>query len=415
MKKNNKNIINPCSGYFLLWTIYLMQGTLYPTGSVLSQILILAILLISLCHAYLLLNKRHIPIFFNGLNLLVLMYTVYGIVLFFTDGWYVQIPGKSGVQTFNYLKSYYMSLLPIYSCFYYTKRGYLKLQTLQLWAIIFIGVAISQYFSNQREMLAKLIEEGSRREDITNNIGYVMASLIPIALVFNKRIIFQYVYIGICAAFVFMAMKRGAILISMIGIWMFVWHSLRKSIGYKKFISLFIIGIAFAYLYDLVIHLIEDSDYFNARIERTLAGDTSGRDELFSGLINYYINESSIFNLLIGYGARGTDKIIGNGAHNDWIETLVCHGILGTILFFFFLFAFFLSSYNKKYSIESLFILHIIFVMYIVKTFFSMSIGDMTIYVDTMLGFALADGFSSKRELILKSIRKKRKNKNIVS
>lgn len=390
-----KYISNPCSGYFILWTIYRLQGTLYATGSILSQALISIIILISLYHAFLLLNKRNIPLYFKGLSLLLFMYTVYGFFLFITDGWTTQ--GKVLTPlSMNYLKTYYISLLPIYSCYYYSLKGYLNEKMFRWWILIFIFIATTDYYENQRNVLEAMISGDVER--IVNNIGYIFLSLIPCMLLFKKRPLIGYIGIAYCLYFIITGMKRGAIILAVIAVMLFVWFTMKRAKGVQKIGMTLVVGVFLALFSFFITDRMAENDFFMSRVEKTLEGYSSGRDEIYATFWNHFTEESSPITIFFGLGANGTIKIASNYAHNDWLEIITNQGILGIILFFLYWYYFYRTLRFKKYSKDSQNALFMIFTLYFIKTMFSMSIGDMSIYVNSMLGYALADGF--KRDKI---------------
>lgn len=390
-----KYISNPCSGYFALWMVYLMQGTLYASGSLLSQILLFAILLISLWHAFLMLTRKHAPIYFKGLNLLVLIFTIYGILLFFTDGWITQGITKQPLSL-NYLKSYYISLLPIYSCYYYTLKGYLNEKIYKWWILIFFIVATAEYYRNEREIIEKMLNGDV--ENIVNNIGYIFLSLIPCMLLFRKNPLIGYSGIAYSMYFIIIGMKRGAIILAVIAVMLFVWFTMKRAKGVQKIGITLVVGVFLALFSFFITDRMTENDFFMSRVERTLEGYSSGRDEIYTTLWNNFLEDSNPITVFLGLGANGTLKIAKNYAHNDWLEIITNQGILGIILFFLYWYYFYRTLRYKKYDLDSRNALFMIFTLYFIKTMFSMSIGDMTIYVNSMLGYALADGF--KRDKI---------------
>lgn len=66
--------------------------------------------------------------------MLMLLFTVYGfiLVLMGPSTLYYPISGIS-MPAYNYIKSIYLSLLPIYPFYYYTKKGYLTAEHLRIW------------------------------------------------------------------------------------------------------------------------------------------------------------------------------------------------------------------------------------------------------------------------------------------
>jgi len=385
-------IKNPCVWYLGAWCLYYLQGTLYSVGSPLSRILVFSLIAVSLYHAVLLFSTPGKPLFFNGLNAIVIMYTFYGLLLLLTDG--LATHGtQMTVNSLDYLKSYYMTLLPIYSCYYYTRNGYLTKKIYSYFAVAFVVVGVFSFYRMQREMIEYFALNGENREEVINNSGYVLLSIIPALIVLYKRPILQYVCIGICLVFVLLSMKRGAILCAMVFLLAFIWHKMKNTKGSRKLAVIMIIGISLYLLVGLVEKELSTSDFFVARIEQTLEGNTSGREAMFASYFSYYINDAGIIHELVGHGANGTVKILGEYAHNDWLELLINQGLLGIIIFIFYLYGFWKATRRRSIHIESRFALTTIFLIFFIQTFFSGGITNSIIFSSSMMGFALADGF----------------------
>lgn len=385
---------NPCNVYFSLWCLYLLQGTLYASGSIISQALLAIIIIISFKHFVDSFKIKDKPIYFKGLTLLVLMYLVYGIFLFITDGLHTQ--ARYSPPTYYYLKGYMISILPIYTCYIYARKGYLNTKMFQGWVILFVLVAIAEYFRLEREALEAFLEN----REITNNMGYLFLALMPCMMIYEKRSILQYLGIGICVVFILMAMKRGAIIIGAVALALFMLYKLRSAKGYQKILVSVIVVLGMYLLARYVEKLMDNSDYFNRRIEQTLDGDSSNRDVIYSTLWRAYSEDANFCQLVFGRGADGTLKVHGVYAHHDWLETLTNQGLLGVVLFFVYWLNFLRTCRNDRFCRQSKFVLFLIFSIFGLKTLFSMSIGDMTIYVSSILGFALADGFGvCKKEI----------------
>ena len=390
----NKFLRNPCNLYFLLWCLNNLNGFLYPEGTILNKLFLLLILLISLKEFihYFQYERVSECRFFRGLNLLLLMYTVYGLLVFVTDGMTVYSKLRDPYSSISFIQGAWIIILPIYVCYLYTKRGYLTLELLQRWMVVFLLVGVSQYYTIQRQMLQSLIAQGINKSDINNGAGYILLSLIPGMLVFKKKLI-SYLGIGICVVFIIMSMKRGAIIIASLSLLLIIGRDLKKSKGKNKLIVFFLVILGLTCLLQFVNHMLETSDYFNARIEATLEGDSSNRDIIYKEIWNDFLYDSDPLQWLFGRGAMSTLKYFNIYAHNDWLEIIFCHGIIGIVIFINYWKRLFDTFKSRTLCEPSRFCLLLIFCIYLTKSFFSMSIIGMPIYSTAMLGFALADGF----------------------
>lgn len=113
--------INRCDFFLLAWVLYYLQGIVYTTGGAISSALLGINLIVSVNCTLKVMRWRNKPIYFRGLNMLMLLFTVYGfiLVLMGPSTLYYPISGIS-MPAYNYIKSIYLSLLPIYPFYYYT-------------------------------------------------------------------------------------------------------------------------------------------------------------------------------------------------------------------------------------------------------------------------------------------------------
>ena len=380
-----KYLKNPCNIYFFLWCIYFLQGTLYAAGSALSQIILIVLLIMSFLHV---LKVRYTQVtYFKGYYPLLLMFTFYGLWLFVTDG--VRTQGLySHPQSFIYIKLLYISLLPICSFFYYTRKGLLNQKIFSFWVVVLILVSIGDYFRLRREALEMMM---SNQEDIINNVGNSFASLIPCLLVFKKKL-FQYIGLAICFLFTMFAMKRGAILIAVVSICIYFFYNMKKMKGYRKIAFITTFGLLSLVLISYLQTTLFENDFFNERLSKTKEGDSSNRDVLYASFIDFYTNDATFLEQLVGKGANGTLKVSTNYAHNDWIEILINQGLLGIIVFLIYWGRFYVTVKEKDRLKQSRIILIMVLTITFLRTIFSMSIGDNPICLCAILGFALADG-----------------------
>ena len=136
--------------------------------------------------------------------------------------------------------------------------------------------------------------------------------------------------------------------------------------------------------------LLENSDYFNTRIEKTLEGDTSSRNELYGVFLNHYLRETNIWRFLFGNGADATIKISTNYAHNDWLEIAINNGAVMLVLYLIYWIVLFRTARKAKGNAVCFMMLNLYFIIYFLKSWFSMSYASIPIYASSALGYALA-------------------------
>ena len=406
MVKNK--IYNISNFYTLLWCIYYFLGATTTDGSLLGQISLFAVLSISLCCMFQCLANFKLPLFFKALHFLLIMFTIYGI--------YRLIPGteiflgKVAVPRHEYLKNILISLLPIYTYYYFTIKGYITEEWFRRWLWVFVGIAIYSFFCYSLKLFSTEIEIDEVSDfDFTNNTAYIFVSILPVLVFYRRYPYIQYLLFFLISTFILFALKRGAIIILLICLLFYFKKtklniSARTKFYYTFFVLLLvIIGIIGLYFF------INNNNYIIERYNETISGDSSGRDMLFSKLIAYFFGQVSIISdhanlltFLLGNGANATITIAGKNAHNDWLEILINQGLVGGLLFAYFWYVFFRTckiAYNSGKPDEIGLALIIIFIICITKTFFSMSINDMNIYITSVLGYCLCRMHKRSNEL----------------
>lgn len=101
------------------------------------------------------------PVYFKGLNMLIWLFTIYGIIYIAINPLSVKysIPGIS-VASYSYLKNIYLSMLPIYPFYYIARKGYLSAGRLRKWGFFFGASAVISYFKMRQEAVEILLEKG---------------------------------------------------------------------------------------------------------------------------------------------------------------------------------------------------------------------------------------------------------------
>lgn len=382
--------LNRCDWFIIAWVLYYLQGVLYPTGGAISTGLLGINLLVSIYCAIKIWKMPNNPPYIKGLNLLVLMFTIYGfaLILMSPSTIYYRMSGMS-MASYNYIKAIYLSILPIYAFYYFSLKGYLTAERLRWWAVVFCISCVVSYFIYMQQSMEALLERGSSREEITNNVGYLFLSLIPVWVLYRKKPLLQYTGLAFSMAFLLMGMKRGAIAIGGVVFIYLIWQIIRNTRGKQRAIvilltaTLAIVGVYF------VIDMMTSSDYFMQRLEDTKEGNSSGRDSLYSFFWTYFTEKADAIQYLFGRGANGTLEIYYNYAHNDWLEIAVNQGLLGIIVYAFYWKKLY-STWRKSTNIEAKTILALVGIIYFAQTLFSMSYGDMTYVSTSVLGYALA-------------------------
>ena len=376
-----------CHLYFSLWCLYWLQGFLFPSGGIVSQSLLAVLLVVSLS-SYVSANFHYIlPPVMKTLSIIVLLFIIYGVFsILYGKTFTILESDIHGVTAMGYLKNILISFLPVYFSFIATKNGILTEESLRFWTFIFLIVAIIGFYQSQANSIISL-----GRDEVTNNGAYSVLAILVLTPLFFRKPLIQYVILAICLYYVLIGMKRGALVCGSAALLWFLFNAYKTSKKTNHGIWVFLLAVLllFAAFYG-VSYMLESSDYFNVRLENTLEGKSGHRDEMYTLLLKHFFNETSPIRFLFGNGANATLNISMNYAHNDWLEMAINNGLVMVVLYLVYwgqmINTIRLSRANNMvYMIISLF-----FVIYFLKSFFSMSYGDIPTWASIAFGFALA-------------------------
>ena len=185
---------NPCNVYISLLVFYSMQGTMIPTGgTVFSQLILLVAMLMGLHYTLKTIALSNKPIFFTGLNILFMLFVVYGVVLLFSDNHYIIRHSGAEVSNSSFLKSIFLSIPNIYTFYYFSRKGFLTEQVLKKWIVLYILASVFIFIDYKITSIHTLLLEGNDVDEITNNMGYLFVALIPAVAVFKNNNIYNMV------------------------------------------------------------------------------------------------------------------------------------------------------------------------------------------------------------------------------
>lgn len=319
--------------------------------------------------------------FLKYLTLLTTIFIIYGVFLYIngTTGW------KEHREPSSFLLDYIPRILPIFAFYYFGIRGIINERWFRIFFILFFLDVLLLYLSQQRS----LIENSLNGEtDFVNNSGYMVASLLPLICFFDKSKIVQFVLAAVIIGFTIICFKRGAILCAGLSFIYFLYISLKTTKRRNKILIVILFVASLFVLSGFIENLMDSNDFFFNRVIETKEGKSSERDNIYGFFLNYFFSADNGFNFIWGNGAYGTTKIYGTEAHNDWLEVAIDFGIVGLILFMSFWLSIYKNiRYSKKYISTALFSAVVMCVIFIFsRTFFSMSIGDLSFVSASVLG-----------------------------
>ena len=343
-------------------------------------------------------NFQKEPAVVKALSIFYLSLAIYGTIAL-VEGKTLHTPTTPIVPT-NYIYKTSWSLLPIFAFYNFAKKGLLTKQFMLKWIYACVVVATISYYFGMLQSLAR--HEGE--EEATNNGGYIIVSLLPMSIFLKDRSKQQYLLLAGALLLTFLSMKRGAILVAGIAVTVYFWYLFRYSKKSRKiqvFVALMVAALGIFYVYD---RLSTTSEYFQERVDETMEGETSGRDFIQGFLIDYYMTQYTPTEQLVGRGGNATLDVLGQFAHNDWIELGINQGLLGMLLYLFFWIAFAKTILKRDVPPKVKTALAMLFEMYFLKTFFSMSYSEYTLYASMVLGFGIAvacDAGKAKKKYLL--------------
>lgn len=276
------------------------------------------------------------------------------------------------------------SFLPIYAYYVWTIKGVLTERRAKIWGVILFLEFYYAFFNSYRSLAWGV-------GTYTSGTAYLFTSLLPFVFLFKKRKVLSIVTLAILLLMILWGMKRGAIVIALIFTVYFIWTNIKKESSITSKIGISILVTAFLILgVRYVTRFYENNSYLQVRVDQTMEGGSSGRDEIASNIWEHYTMESNIWQLLFGFGADGSLKIGVNYAHNDWLEMLADTGLFGFVVYL----AFWLSLFNcwlkakqkHQYDIE---LLGLIVIM-LPRTMFSMFYSNLEASSSLILAFYLA-------------------------
>lgn len=391
---SNHSSLNTCDVYVLLGIFYYLQNIVYPPGIIAQAIQLIMILWGIWAAAKTIIEPRRMPLVLRAAMLLIIMYSLYGLAemvyprhILITEGYL-----NKEVHAYVYLQRALNSFLPFFVFYRFYNSGKLTRQRIVAYAFLLLGSTFIRYFYSIYAFIEEQMLNGGTRTEFTNNLGYSFLGLIPY-IFFMRRLLLRYILLGVLLVFIIACMKRGAILIGGVSAIWFLLSQIKQSrgVGRKTLSILFmcaIVGVATWYVMDML----ANSEYFVYRLNKTLEGNSSHRDVLYSSLSDEIINDTSLLHWLFGRGANSTILIAGNYAHEDWLELMTNNGIIGVVLGISFIASLYYTAYKNRRILGPNYTtcLMMATTMVFMQTFFSMIIYQMSIWVSLPLAYLVA-------------------------
>ena len=257
------------------------------------------------------LAEEKMPPLLRAWSVLLILFTAYGLPLIVSGKMFIikenfrHIPGE------EFLKLIYYSMLPLFPIYEFAKKGELTPSKLKIVCLLLLLTSTFQYNEYYSKMLSYAKDRGLTVREFTNNSGYLFLQIIPLVLVFRKQKILMVSILIYCMYMIMIGMKRGAILLAIPSVLILLLELYKYSTKRQKvFIVLITIGVI-AFCVELFQYMLETSDYFNMRLQKTLSGNTSHRDVIYAQAIswNYWCDDFFVFVLSNVYDGKAGKKV----------------------------------------------------------------------------------------------------------
>ena len=389
-----KKAFNICNFYLIVWVLYGFhwQEAVIPGITRFSNVFLAINLSISLyCWIKVLLSRKLTPCL-RGCNYLLVMFIVYGLIRLVSGDNYIISGHEDSINPGSYIIGPLRTLLPIFAFYYFSQKGWLSEASLRYWVFVFL---VTNYIIYTHRLIYL------NNVETTNNLGYWFLYLLPYVFLFNSHKIIKYLMMAVLSLFVIISVKRGAILLMAIILAFIMWDDLIVSKKNKWRALSFLLPIIFILVGAYFLrNTIETNALFEDRLQQTQEGSMSGREFLWANIINTWVYDSSLLQMLIGRGGDGTLLIGPNYAHNDWLEILCNNGLFGLVVFI----AFWISNIREIRRMErhalSYNIMLSVFLICFGQSLFSMFYSATPSHITAILGYALFN--SSERVARLK-------------
>lgn len=379
--------------FFFCWVVLAVFPYIYSTNYLYEPLLIY-FCVSALYYAYHALINYQLPIYLKVAFFFVVFLCIYGGVLFFWGNDVIWMTAGRNVRKYLYVLWVIPSLLTVFPVYVYTCRKQLSEKGMKILFCLFFVFSIYGFYGALKEQMlyAALMRTG--QEEYTITAVYSFLSLLPLIVLFKKHQLLQFALLGVMFFYFVMSAKRGAIILGVITSFflilnMFSRSSIKKKIAVMLMFVFFVIVVFF-----FVMHQIETSAYFSARLDQTMEGHVSNRDEYVKNILGYYFNNTTFCQFFWGIGAQGTLSINESFAHNDWVAILIEQGLIGALFYLFYWLSFIYTWIKSRVNGEAFAVIGMLIVIGLGKSFFSMYYLPVSIEMMTSSGyFAIALGY----------------------
>lgn len=389
--RSNK-LFSQANFYTAVCFLFFLRKMLFGAFSFFGRVFFVMFFILSVYYFFKTIIEYKLPTCLKMLSFCLVLIVSYGSLLALMG---IDIMWGRSADRYFYLIIHLQSILPIYAFYYFAKK---QLIDDGWFRKIFVLFFVFTFIIFRNAQMIKLEAQGT--EETVVNEAYGFLALFPIMVFFQKKPIIQYFGLLLILFFLLSGFKRGAIILGGICFLVFLWHSLRSTKESRKIITIVIAGVLLYVVVQYVDDLLQNSNLFNMRLEKTLDGDSSGRDDIYSKYWSFFWNQDSALAILFGNGAYGTLKHLGLMAHNDWLEFLIDMGLFGTLVYIVYwvtITNMCIKSY-KTCSREIFLGILLWAIINLGRSIFSTSIMDMSLCSTSVFGYLVAQYDNSLRK-----------------
>lgn len=291
----------------------------------------------------------------------------------------------AGVETTGFFSNIVLCLGIFFVSFYFSKKNIMTQEQLPIVFFFLFIVTSYRFFIERQEMI--LSHEGRR---MTQNLAYSFVIYLPVLFYYKKKLL-SIAFYFLSLFMVVTGAKRGAILVFLIFSIYYFYVEYAHQMKKIKF-RYVVLGVIFASVAIMIAYNVYlSNEYLQMRIDNTMEGDSNGREYYFRYIWQKWLSEQNPISFLFGYGFCSSIGMIGNHAHNDWLEILSTAGLLGVIVYSFFYATMIRQNKNLYPSADKKVLTSIIIILF-VKSLFSMSycsVENMSIFL--ILGYVVGN------------------------
>lgn len=357
--------------FFFCWIVLSIFPFIYKSNYIYEPLLGY-FTITALYYSYHSLTKYVLPIYFKALLGLVFFLSIYGLALVLVGDDVFWMHTGQYVRKYLYLLWLIPAMLSVIPVYVFTCRGVLDEKKMKILFFVFFVISIYAFYGGlEQEMQHAALMHLDQEEFAVTNV-YSFLSLLPLVVLFKERRILQFILLGIMLVYFVISAKRGAMILGGITAVLLVFSMFRNETLWKKFCIVFFSIFFIGCIYVFFLHQMESSFFFASKMERTLHGYASGRDEYARTILDYFNNHISLRQFLFGIGAQGTLSVNISFAHNDWLAILLEQGLIGVIVYSFYWICFVYSWIKSKVDYDAFVVIGLLIVIGFGKSLVSM-------------------------------------------